>query len=60
MVWKTKKLKNKLNFLGTKKVLKKHIFWVAIKQKWNFLEKKNQKVQSVLFEKNKDGTFGTF
>jgi hypothetical protein len=60
MVWKTKKLKNKLNFLGTKKIQKKQIFWVALKQKWNILEKKNQKVQSFFFEKIKDGTFGTF
>ena len=46
-VWKTKKMKNKLNFLDTKKVQKVQIFWVTKKQKWNFLEKKVQKVRSM-------------
>ena len=52
-VWKTKKMKNKLNFLDTKKVQKVQIFWVTKKQKWNFLEKKVQKVQRVFLKKQK-------
>ena len=58
-VWKTKKKKNKLNFLDTKKVQKDQIFWVTKNKNGTFWRKKVQKVQRVFFEKNKNGTFGT-
>ena len=57
-VWKTKKkMKNKLNFLDTKKVQKDQIFWVTKNKNGTFWRKKVQKVQRVFFEKNKNGTF---
>ena len=57
MVWKTKQMKNKLNFLGTKQVKKK---LVAIKQKWNFLWKKIKKFSQFFLKKNQRWNFLNF
>ena len=57
MVWKTKQMKNKLNFLGTKQVKKK---MGGNKTKMELFVEKNQKVQSVLFEKNQRWNFLNF
>ena len=48
---KPKKMKNKLNFLDTKKVQKVQIFWVTKNKNGTFWRKKVQKVQRVFFEK---------
>ena len=56
MVWKTKKLKNKLNFLGTKKIQKKTDFLGGTKTKMEHFGEKKSK-SSVIFFKIKDGTF---
>ena len=55
-----KKMKNKLNFLDTKKVQKVQIFLGDKKQKWNFLEKKVQKVQRVFLKKKQKWNFLNF
>ena len=55
-VWKTKKMKNKLNFLDTKKVQKDQIFWVTKNKNGTFWRKKFKKFRE-FFEKNKNGTF---